>query len=278
MRYFSWISIGASLLFLGLACGDSSGRIDSESDGTPDAEAQDEGGEAGDPRRNLRLLREEPDSRLLVEIDYAEGWKPRDGVSNRLSNRLEEVLEKPDGVEFHNDETLEARGSDHEWSFEELSTLASETFNREVSDDTVKLHVLFFDGKYEENEGNKKILGLAWGFKNIVIFKETLEESCQQSGLTGVVTGDDACATAVQSVWKHEFGHTFGLVDNKLAMQEDHRDEEHGHHCDNDECVMYWAYEGPKIFDRLTTRFQDGNDQTFPFGSNCMKDMGAAQE
>lgn len=41
----------------------------------------------------------------------------------------------------------------------------------------------------------------------------------------------------------HEMGHLLGLVNVGSEMVEPHEDESYDHHCDNEDCLMYWAIE-----------------------------------
>lgn len=53
--------------------------------------------------------------------------------------------------------------------------------------------------------------------------------------------GEPSQSVVEQTVTKHEVGHLLGLVDNGTPMQNDHKDEDWGAHCDIDECLMYYA-------------------------------------
>jgi len=236
------------------------------------------GGDGGDELdRHLRYIRGDTYPALAMEVDYVTNFGPRTGVASELEDELPELLDKPDGVEVRLDEELAQRGSNHTWTFEELDALADETTDMQVDDETAKIHVMFVDGEYESEDDDATILGLAWRHRHIAIFKETLEESCEQRGLPGPF-GRRICARAEKTVWTHEVGHVIGLVDNGLEMVDDHRDAEHGKHCNNDECVMYWAQRTGDIFGRLRDRFERGNESALGFDDNCRQDIETARE
>jgi hypothetical protein len=188
-----------------------------------------------------------------------------------MIDKISPLVDKPDGVAAMHDQKIASRGEDHAWSAAELDELADQTDNLSVGDNTIKMHVLFVDGHYEEDSDDGKVLGLAWGSKNIAIFKKTIQDNCQ-----GVLTGDRLCRFAEQAIWTHEVGHVLGLVNNGVPLQSEHQDEEHGHHCDNDECVMYWAYEGTKLFDVLSDRLGGGGG-ALEFDAACEEDLGSVR-
>ncbi|MEX0594406.1 MAG: hypothetical protein WD115_06485, partial [Balneolaceae bacterium] len=75
-------------------------------------------------------------------------------------------------------------------------------------------------------------------------FGATFEET--SSGL-----GSPSREQVEASVLRHEIGHLMGLVDNGTTMQQDHKDAENGTHCDNENCVMYYAYNQPDLFSSI---------------------------
>lgn len=220
------------------------------------------GGDAAIPESYIRA---EPHGRLVFELDTVEGVAPRQASLNYAAERLGAVLEKPDGLEWTADETISSRGADHVWTFEELETLADETFDLEVDDGTAKIHVIYVDGSYE----NENVLGVAWANRHLVMFSGTLESSCDRP-----LVGESLCEVAESSVLLHELGHVVGLVDNGVEMVEPHADEEHGAHDESDECVMYWAYEGVGVIDVLASRLT-GSSPELDFGPNCKADLAA---
>ena len=220
------------------------------------------GGSAAIPASYIRA---EPHSRLVFELDTIEGVTPRTASMDYAAERLGAVLEKPGGLEWTADETIASRGADHVWTFDELQTLADETFNLEVEADTAVIHVIYVDGSYED----ENVLGVAWANRHLVMFSGTLENSCDRP-----LVGESLCEVAESTVLLHELGHVVGLVDNGVDMVEPHADEEHGAHDESDECVMYWAYEGVGVIDVLASRLT-GSSPELDFGPNCKADLAA---
>jgi hypothetical protein len=64
---------------------------------------------------------------------------------------------------------------------------------------------------------------------------------------------------------EHEFGHLFGLVAQGTPMVTPHNDAANGAHCNNNNCLMYYAIE--------TGASQNGSIPTFD--ANCRADMKA---
>lgn len=72
-----------------------------------------------------------------------------------------------------------------------------------------------------------------------------------------------------QSVMKHEVGHILGLVNLGAPMQTNHQDAEHGKHCINENCLMYWATETGNFISNLTGSSPPQLD------ANCIADLRA---
>lgn len=227
--------------------------------------------DTGEKARTNHYLQGDTFSRLVLEVDSVDGYGPMAEAESGMITKISPLVDKPDGIEAVHDENIVSRGEDHAWSFAELDELADQTNNLSVGDNTIKMHVLFVDGHYEKDSDGGKVLGLAWGGKNIAIFKKTIRDNCR-----GILTGNELCKFAEQAIWTHEVGHVLGLVNNGVPAQSNHHDVEHGHHCNNDECVMYWAYEGAKLFDVLSERL-GGNGGALEFDQACKDDLASVR-
>jgi hypothetical protein len=192
-----------------------------------------------------------------------------------LRPRLAALLDKPGGVEVVVDQDLGASGPGKVWSFGELDTLARQTANLGVTADTVKIHVLFLDGEYGTPEGGT-VLGLAWNQVNLAIFAESIEDGCAALGL-GVLERQ-LCADAEQAVWLHEIGHVIGLVDNGLPMVLNHEDSAHPAHDHDANCVMYWAYEGDAVLQRIADDLLQTGNSALDFDQACRNDVAAVRD
>lgn len=226
------------------------------------------------PSRVRDTIRADDYTRLVLEVDVVEDKAPRDGVEDELEELFADILNKPDGIEAVRDDVLDPRGSDHEWSFEELRELADETFDLDVDEDTTALHALWVDGRSERDDDDSRILGLQFG-RHTVLFKDTIEDVCESSSTP--VNREQACRRTERAIWIHEIGHAIGLVDNGLPMVEDHKDEGRGAHSENDECIMYWAYTGEALGDRVVDAILGGEPE-LGFDEYCLHDIEALRE
>lgn len=119
------------------------------------------------------------------------------------------------------------------WSVEEVLELAR-THPLKTANGTTQFQIFFLNGYSEEGPG---IIGFhISNTKIMAIFKDVIKNS---GGNLGIVQKYVEQATLI-----HEMGHALGLVNNGLPMQENHQDSEHGAHCKNTDCVMYYSNEG----------------------------------
>lgn len=212
-------------------------------------------------------IRGDKAGKLVFELDLVDGTSARTEARDHVSTTLAELIDKPDGIEWTTDGTIEARGSDYVWTFDELQDLADDNFDLEVDGDTVKIHVMYVDGRYED----ENVLGVAWANRHLVMFHDVLNDSCTRPLLM-----DRLCGPAESSVLLHEVGHVIGLVDNGVEMVEPHKDEEHGAHDESEDCVMYFAYDGVQVFDILENRLT-GASSELEFDDACKADLAAAR-
>jgi hypothetical protein len=224
---------------------------------------------------SLEYVRASPYGRLVLEVDRVAGTDPRAVNRNAIASRLAGILDKPLGVEVTLDGLIASRGSDHVWSTAEVRALATATLDLAVAADTVKMHVLFLDGRYEGSGSGGTVLGVAFDQRHMAIFHDEIERTCAAAGL-GVLT-EQVCSDAELAIWLHEAGHLLGLVDIGLVMQSDHEDVDHPGHDHDPDCVMYWAYEGDALIERLADQILDTGNGALDFDAECLADIAAAR-
>ena len=78
-------------------------------------------------------------------------------------------------------------------------------------------------------------------------------------------------------MWSHEVGHLVGLVNNGTAMVNSHIDAQHGHHCANKNCLMYWEAETPSLVDLVKARVLYGDQSPLFLDSDCQADLAAVR-
>lgn len=226
------------------------------------------GNNGGAPPVPEAYIRGDQATRLVFELDTVDGITAREAARDYVSQKLGAVVDKPDGIEWVSDGTIESRGADHVWTFDELEELAYDQFGLEVAEGTEKIHVMYVDGSYEEDN----VLGLAFSNRHIVMFHDVLDASCSRPLLR-----ERLCPPAESSVLLHEVGHVIGLVDNGVDMVADHKDADHGAHDVSEDCVMFWAYEGVGIIDVVEARLT-GTSPELDFGEACKADLAAVRE
>lgn len=216
------------------------------------------------------FARAEPYSRLIVEVDSVVGFEPTD-VDEKLVEYLTDLVDKPDGISVVRDQELSSPGVDHVWTFVELQTLMNEQRSIELAANETRIHVAFVDGGYEGDSADGIILGIAWG-TNVVMFEENIRASCQGPILQGRL-----CEYTELAIWLHEIGHVLGLVNNGAPLTAEHQDPDHGHHCLNPDCVMYWEYEGTKLVEALRGKLNTSDEALFEFDADCRADLAAIE-
>jgi len=207
---------------------------------------------------------------LVIELDVGGGLAPSAGVSDTVIGAMGPLLDKPDGIRVETDTEIPTERLQDEWTFADLQALAAETFDSRGSSDEAVLHTMWLPGRYVA-EGGGTILGVAWSNRHIAMFPETIEASC--SGLLPTVR-ERVCTEAQAAVWTHEIGHVIGLVNLGIPMVEDHEDPDHPGHTNDEEGVMYWAYERPAAADLLAARLAGGGP-SFEFGPASLADVEA---
>jgi hypothetical protein len=228
-------------------------------------------GDSGPQARFQDYIRSDRFPKLLLEVDSVPGYEPRSSSQDAVVQSLGDLLARPGAVSASGTASLGARGVDHAWTFADLDALATATFDLPADSDTIKMHILFVDGHSAEDSQNGKILGLAWAHTHLVVFKQTIEDTCR--GLLA----EQVCADAEQGVWMHEIGHLLGLVDNGLPMVTPHKDPAHGAHDQSDACIMFWAYETGDLLDEIRARVTGGNTSKLDFDAACRNDIAAVR-
>ncbi len=238
-----------------------------------------EGFEAGASRPE-KLIRASPYPRLILEIDAVAGLSLREGIPELLVSGLEELLDKPGGIQVQIDGEIPSKGEEHAWEFDELQGLADEHFDLETPEDTIKIHIMLLDGHSADDDETGSVLGLAWSSAHLVLFKNTLGSSCehQPPRPMGAAIIQALCLEAERAILFHELGHLIGLVNNGISMQSEHQDKERGAHSNNEECLMYWAYEGPRLVEMLREQFLKSGSGSIGFDDACLADIKAVRE
>ena len=214
---------------------------------------------------------------VTLEIDYQAGAEPytsfgllgTSGSPFRLTRaNLEELfsmtsptLDIPTELS-EMEEVTDISGQD--FDVDTLLAIASRWRDGYSTSTDRTFYIVFLDGYFADETGRRSsVLGVSIGNTGVIaMFKPVIDSTSSPEYVE-------------QTTLVHEFGHAAGLVNNGVAMVNDHQDEEHGKHCDNDNCVMYWANEGAANIGAFVSRYVL-NPETVIFDQNCIEDVHAA--
>lgn len=216
--------------------------------------------------------------RIVVEVDYAgidaapyidsltkNYWDIFQVNADKLFEVSEPTIEIPD--ELSEMEDIGAV-SNRTYPTFVIQALAGE-FRDTLSSDTVaSFYILFLDGLYEvDGVAQDNVIGVSIGDTGVIaIFKPVIEK---------IGATDDSRAMGEQATLVHEFGHAVGLVNNPVPPQADHHDSEHGAHCTNEDCVMYYLNERPNELTSFVGGLLGIGADTILFDEQCLNDIRA---
>ncbi len=193
---------------------------------------------------------------LKIEVQYMPGFAPDAAALNHMQSVLTGLLYKPAGITIVTKEIPAATST----TLTVNDILAIERNNRTAFTNGTELavYILYTNGNYTENN----VLGVAYRNTSAALFGKKINDN---SGGVGQASRTKLVATVAE----HEMGHLLGLVDLGSAMQSNHKDPANGSHCNNNNCLMYYASETSDMFGFLIT----GNIPSFD--ANCRADMTA---
>jgi hypothetical protein len=177
------------------------------------------------------LLRAEKYSALEVDISYMQGYKPDAASLYYLHSFLSNYLNKPDGIIIKQKE-VPATGKTS-LSLDEVVHLEKKYRSSFSRANTIAIHILITDADFAGSSD----LALSYWNTSFALFGSSVYD----------YAGYDAeiKSRLLTTLLQHEFGHLLGLVGQGSPMQQPHKDEENGAHCDNPTCLMYYIVEYP---------------------------------
>lgn len=201
------------------------------------------------------ILSASPFASVKIEIQYMTGFKPEDAAVDHLLNLIGARLNKPGGVQVVYKEI--PASSKAVLSLDEVAMLEKQYRTVYTRGAEMGIYYLFTNGAYSKNN----TLGIAFRNTSMCLFGKVIND---HSGGVG-----QASRTVLQAtVMEHELGHILGLVNIGSPIQADHKDTEHGNHCNNEHCLMYYAAE--------TTDFLNFLGGSIPtFDAACVADLQA---
>ncbi|WP_051360141.1 hypothetical protein [Adhaeribacter aquaticus] len=206
------------------------------------------------------LLSAEKFTKVIVEIQSAQGFEPTSQAVTNLKNFMEQRLNKPGGI-ILKQSSIPAPGKT---SYTAADIAAIEDRNRKefTRPDTMAIYFFFADSKYAEDKDNAKVLGVAYRNTSMALFERTIRD------LSGGITQPERSKLETV-VWQHELAHILGLVNAGTAMVTNHQDAPHGRHCTNSNCLMHYTVETGNVVQNL---FGGNMPQ---LDANCLNDLRA---
>lgn len=207
--------------------------------------------------------------RLVVEIDYPAGYGPNAEAKSVLRSTLAEVSGRDASrIELVEEAEIPAQPN-KKYTLNEIVALEDEHRDRRTAGDTAVLYIAYVAGGYSEDEGDSRVLGVAYRGTSLAIMKGNIKEATRSSLLD--VRPEEHCVE--RAVLVHEFGHAAGLVNLGTPMVRDHEDPAHRGHSSNTRSVMYYAVENSVD---LLSFFTGGcSDIPYQFDDNDKADLRA---
>ena len=197
---------------------------------------------------------------LTIEVVSVKGQEPNQSALDNLKVFLSERLNKSGGITFVQSSIESPRNNIY--SAGDLRDLEKDIRSKYTQKNKLAAFIFYADQGYVDDNSNSKVLGVAYSSTSICIFKKAIKEN---SGGIGQ-SKESKLETAVLF---HEFGHLMGLVNNGTPMVQDHEDIYRQHHCDNENCIMYFESKSSDIIGLL------GNGDLPTFDNQCLDDLKA---
>lgn len=247
------------ILFLVSACADQvtdPGQSDDNDDSNDETDHSANLLSVGDSAKDL--LSDENFDHLLVQVQYMEGAEPTDEALDNLGAFLEERVRK-NNIEFQIDEPIPDGGKE-KYSYKEIRDLEDEHRTEYNQGKTIAVYYLYVNGGSDQDSEDSFTLGAAYHNTSLVMFQDNIEKV--SGGL-----GRPSKKNVETTVLNHEFSHIFSLVG--IDYDADQKDDDHGNHCSNDQCLMYYTATTNDISGLITGGSVPELDE------NCLADLVA---
>lgn len=199
---------------------------------------------------------------LVIELVYADGFRPNTQSLNNLIDFLEARVNKPGGISVV--ETMIDPPGNAPFTVQEIVQIEDQNRTQYNAGNTIGVYIFFANGSSNNDTATKVTLGSAYRNTSIVIYEKTLQNLNQQGlDLINLET----------STLNHEFGHLFGLVNIvQDDIHTDHEDIENDKHCNLEECLMY--FESSALRSAVMKRFM-GKSSVAELDVLCIEDIQA---
>lgn len=173
-------------------------------------------------------------SGITLEIHYMNGYAPSQQTLDDLTQWLISLANKPDGINVQVSE-IPAVGQE-KYTLQEVRDIEDDNRNAYNSGNRLGMYILILDGYFDEDSDTEVSLGFSHRNTSIALLGRRIAENSDRFG-------KPSKEKLETTVLEHEIGHLLGLVNLGTNMVLDHEDEDHDRHCDNEDCLMYWAVE-----------------------------------
>lgn len=195
--------------------------------------------------------------KIVLEIIAVNGFELDNVVLTNFKSFIESLTNKPNGIEIKTSSINNPNLAPY--SLNDINTFEKNARKEFNNGKTLALFLFITEGNYSEND----VLGLAYQNTSVAVMGGRIRE------LTGGF-GQPSENVVLQTVLRHEIGHLMGLVNVGSTMQTYHQDEPHGHHCNDKNCLMYYAVENGDFLSNLI-----GSSSPPNLDANCIADLKA---
>ncbi|TNE47136.1 MAG: hypothetical protein EP343_20740 [Deltaproteobacteria bacterium] len=215
---------------------------------------------------------------LLIEVDYAKGYKPSQEALDAFKAKLEELrskslFKKPGGIQIKIDQEITDQPPAGGWKIADLQQLEFNYRQNMPGGTQAVAYFLYVGGNWHEDSSNGRVLGIAYSGSTMTVFKKTVDDVCSSASIIPGTT-QKLCRVVEASIVLHEFAHIIGMTNLGLKMTTNHEDEAHKGHCNNKDCVNYWTNNQSSMAGALGSVIGSAPD-VLPFGKECLDDMAA---
>jgi len=195
-----------------------------------------------------------------VEIQYMVGYEPNPELVTNITSFLGELINKPAGINVFL--TAIAPLNKSTYSLQDIREIEDANRNAYNVGKKLGVYILFLDGYSSEDTNINTTFALVHRNTSVAMFGKRMRERSD-------IIGHPTRTLLENTVTRHELGHLMGLVNVGSEMQHNHEDPNQAGHCDNRDCLMFWAVESGSIFNLV----QEG--QVPILDENCRKDLKA---
>jgi predicted Zn-dependent protease len=205
----------------------------------------------------------EEEASPFIKYNTSDAWNVcRQNITDLIAPRGISVNVPIKLSEMHNLGVLEQNNYTRE-NLEKLAEKVQQFDNKTADKGAV---ILFLAGYYiKDGSPQNQILGINLdGTPLLAVFKPVVKSASNNAAEQALIE---------QITIVHEIGHALGLVNNGVRATSAHQDAEHGAHCTNTTCVMYWQNGGAEVQQFIQPLLVDGSVELF--GNQCKTDIKA---